>query len=27
VYKALEKGIPMQDDFLYREMLAMYPYY
>lgn len=27
VYKALEKGIPLQDDHLYREMLAMYPYY
>jgi hypothetical protein len=27
VYKALEKGIPLQDDYLYRELLAMYPYY
>ena len=27
VFKALEKGIPLQDDELYRELLAIYPYY
>ena len=27
VYTALEKGIPLEDDYLYREMLALYPYY
>ncbi len=27
VYSALEKGIPLEDDNLYRDLLALYPYY
>ena len=27
VYKALERGIPLPDDHLYRELLAIYPFY
>lgn len=27
MHKALEKGIPLEDDQLYHEMLELYPYY